>query len=49
MKKVTVIGLGWVGLPLAQALLSQGIHVVGTKRHQMVLKPLKRLELSVMH
>ncbi|EPG7575884.1 SDR family oxidoreductase [Providencia rettgeri] len=31
MKKVTIIGLGWVGLPLAQALLSQGIHVVGTK------------------
>lgn len=31
MKKVTIIGLGWVGLPLAQALLSRGVHVVGTK------------------
>lgn len=31
MKKVTIIGLGWLGLPLAQALLSKGIQVVGTK------------------
>ncbi|WP_369308255.1 SDR family oxidoreductase [Providencia rettgeri] len=31
MKKVTIIGLGWVGLPLAQALLARGIQVVGTK------------------
>lgn len=31
MKKVTIIGLGWVGLPLAQALLAKGIQVVGTK------------------
>nr|ELR5133572.1 SDR family oxidoreductase [Providencia rettgeri] len=31
MKKVTIVGLGWVGLPLAQALLAKGIQVVGTK------------------
>lgn len=31
MKKVTIIGLGWVGLPLAQALLAKGVQVVGTK------------------
>lgn len=34
MKKVAIIGLGWVGLPLAQALLSDGIQVVGTKTTQ---------------
>lgn len=31
MKKVTIIGLGWLGLPLANALLAQGICVSGTK------------------
>ena len=31
MKKVTIIGLGWLGLPLANALLAQGISVSGTK------------------
>ncbi len=31
MKKVTIIGLGWLGLPLASELLSDGIAVVGTK------------------
>lgn len=31
MKKVTIIGLGWVGLPLAQALLANDWQVTGTK------------------
>lgn len=31
MKKVTIIGLGWLGLPLARALLDDGIEVSGTK------------------
>ena len=31
MKKVTIIGLGWLGLPLANALLAQGVCVSGTK------------------
>ncbi|MBP6120954.1 MULTISPECIES: SDR family oxidoreductase [Providencia] len=31
MKKVTIIGLGWLGLPLASSLLADGVNVVGTK------------------
>lgn len=31
MKKVAIVGLGWLGLPLAQALLAEGIEVTGTK------------------
>lgn len=31
MKKVTVIGLGWLGLPLASALFADGITVAGSK------------------
>lgn len=32
MKKVAIIGLGWLGLPLAQHLSAQGWQVKGTKR-----------------
>ncbi|EKT58358.1 SDR family oxidoreductase [Providencia sneebia] len=31
MKKVTIIGLGWLGLPLASALLAEDIVVAGSK------------------
>ncbi|CND93464.1 SDR family oxidoreductase [Yersinia nurmii] len=31
MKKVAIIGLGWLGMPLAQSLLRRGIQVVGSK------------------
>lgn len=31
MKKVAIVGLGWLGLPLARALLAEGIEVSGTK------------------
>ncbi|PHM74648.1 SDR family oxidoreductase [Xenorhabdus kozodoii] len=31
MKKVSIIGLGWLGMPLAQALHSGGMQVVGSK------------------
>ncbi|EKT61872.1 SDR family oxidoreductase [Providencia burhodogranariea] len=31
MKKVAIVGLGWLGLPLARALLSDDIEVTGTK------------------
>ncbi|MBC8951799.1 SDR family oxidoreductase [Xenorhabdus sp. PB62.4] len=31
VKKVSIIGLGWLGMPLAQALLSSGMQVVGSK------------------
>lgn len=32
MKKVAIIGLGWLGLPLAEQLQRQGWQVAGTKR-----------------
>ncbi|EXI62426.1 hypothetical protein MHD_09635 [Mannheimia granulomatis] len=32
MKKITIIGLGWLGFPLAQKLQSEGWQVAGTKR-----------------
>ncbi|MEG9489192.1 GDP-L-fucose synthase [Mannheimia indoligenes] len=32
MKKITIIGLGWLGLPLAQKLQNEGWKVAGTKR-----------------
>lgn len=31
MKKISIIGLGWLGLPLANALVSDGLQVVGSK------------------
>lgn len=32
MKSITIIGLGWLGLPLAEHLQQQGFQVCGTKR-----------------
>lgn len=32
MKKLTIIGLGWLGLPLAEQMKKEGWHVVGSKR-----------------
>lgn len=31
MKKVAIIGLGWLGMPLAQSLIRRGVQVVGSK------------------
>ncbi|MBI6548555.1 SDR family oxidoreductase [Xenorhabdus lircayensis] len=31
MRKISIIGLGWLGMPLAQALQSSGMRVVGSK------------------
>ena len=31
MKKVAIIGLGWLGMPLAQSLVRRGVQVVGSK------------------
>lgn len=31
MKKIAIIGLGWLGMPLAQSLVRRGIEVVGSK------------------
>ncbi|MBA0218739.1 SDR family oxidoreductase [Pectobacterium brasiliense] len=34
MKKVSIVGLGWLGMPLALALNGHGYHVTGTKTTQ---------------
>lgn len=34
MKKVSIIGLGWLGMPLANALQEMGLQVVGSKTTQ---------------
>ncbi|MDN6633679.1 MAG: NAD(P)-binding domain-containing protein, partial [Enterobacterales bacterium] len=31
MKKISIVGLGWVGMPLALSLLGRGYQVVGSK------------------
>lgn len=31
MKKVAIVGLGWLGMPLALSLLARGYQVVGSK------------------
>lgn len=31
MKKVAIVGLGWLGMPLALSLMARGYHVVGSK------------------
>ncbi|MBM7072050.1 SDR family NAD(P)-dependent oxidoreductase [Shewanella sp. 202IG2-18] len=33
MKSISIIGCGWFGLPLAEALVDDGFNVVGTKRN----------------
>lgn len=32
MKKLTILGLGWLGLPLAEQMKKEGWHVIGSKR-----------------
>ena len=34
--KIGIIGLGWLGLPLAKSLLNKGFHVIGTTRSRTV-------------
>lgn len=34
--KIGIIGLGWLGLPLAKSLLNKGFHVIGTTRSRGV-------------
>lgn len=34
--KIGIIGVGWLGLPLAKSLLSKGHHVLGTTRTRLV-------------
>lgn len=34
--KIGIIGLGWLGLPLAKSLLNKGFHVIGTTRSRTI-------------
>ena len=34
MKKVAIVGLGWLGMPLALSLMSRGWQVTGSKTTQ---------------
>ena len=34
--KIGIIGLGWLGLPLAKSLLNKGFHIIGTTRSRTV-------------
>ena len=34
MKKVAIVGLGWLGMPLALSLRARGWHVTGSKTTQ---------------
>ncbi len=39
MKKVAIVGLGWLGMPLAMSLSARGWQVTGSKTaHKMVSK-----------
>ncbi len=33
MKKVAIVGLGWLGMPLAMSLSARGWQVTGSKNH----------------
>jgi UDP-N-acetyl-D-mannosaminuronate dehydrogenase len=33
MKKVAIVGLGWLGMPLAMSLAAKGWQVTGSKNH----------------
>ncbi|WP_163131235.1 SDR family oxidoreductase [Agarivorans sp. Alg241-V36] len=53
IKRISIVGCGWLGMPLAKSLLEQGYHVLGSKRHSEELAELSaagveayRLELD---
>ena len=48
MKKVAVIGCGWLGLPLALELKSKGYEVYGYARRQEIQENLKANQISVL-
>ncbi len=48
MKKVAVIGCGWLGLPLALELKSRGYDVFGYARRQVIQEILGKHEISVL-
>ncbi|NMH66124.1 SDR family oxidoreductase [Shewanella salipaludis] len=46
MKRITIVGCGWFGLPLAKALIAQGYEVSGTKRCAQDLPGLARAGIA---
>ncbi len=30
MRNITILGLGWLGLPLGKSLIKKGLNVIGT-------------------
>ncbi|WP_220718497.1 SDR family oxidoreductase [Agarivorans litoreus] len=53
IKRISIVGCGWLGMPLAKSLLEQGYHVLGSKRRSDELAELSaagieayRLELN---
>lgn len=49
MKSVTIIGLGWLGLPLARYLKQTGWHVKGSKRTHEGVEQMRLLRLDSYH
>lgn len=47
--KISIVGLGWLGLPLAEFLLGKGYSVVGTKTSKTVVENWTRKNISVFH
>lgn len=46
MKKITIIGLGWLGVPLASRLMAQGMTVTGTKTSLDGVEAAKRVGID---
>lgn len=49
MKKVAIIGLGWLGLPLASELLASGMNVAGTKTTPDSIRAAKAIGIDCYH
>ena len=47
MKKIAVIGCGWLGMPLAEKLLKDGYDVIGFARRPEVLDKLQSIHIPV--
>ena len=47
MKSISIIGLGWIGLPLAEKLASEGYEVIGSTRKEEKASQLNRKGFSV--
>ncbi len=46
IKRISIVGCGWLGLPLAQHLLQQGFHILGSRRQLAELKELSALGIE---